>query len=163
MKGHSDVISHLQRLLNNELMARDQYFAHARQYKDWGLEALGDRMMHEMEEEAEHAQKIIDRMLFLEAEPCMNQQEDCNIASDIEEMMRCDLEVEYAVGSALKAAIKASEQVQDYITRSMLTELLDDTETDHTHWLEQQLRLIKMIGKDNYIQAQMMQKTMTDE
>ncbi|WP_086478877.1 bacterioferritin [Oceanospirillum sanctuarii] len=155
MKGNPKVLEHLQLLLNNELMARDQYMAHANQFKDWGLDKLHERLHHEMEEETEHAEAIMERMLFLEAEPDMNAQEKANVGSDVATMFRNDLQVEYDVDKALKEAIAVCEEEQDYITRKVLTQLLDDTEMDHAYWLEQQLRLIDMVGIENYIQKQM--------
>jgi len=155
MKGNAKVLEQLQILLNNELMARDQYMAHAIQFKDWGLNKLHERLHHEMEEETEHAEAIMERMLFLEAEPDINAQEKANVGADVASMFKNDLQVEYDVGQSLKDAIAICEQEQDYITRKMLIQLLDDTEMDHAYWLEQQLRLIDMIGIENYIQKQM--------
>ena len=155
MKGDPNVLSHLQKLLNCELAARDQYMAHSRIYKDMGLNALYERLNHEMEEETEHADALIERMLFLETQPDFNQQDDVNVGSDVREMIQNDLDVEYAVGKMLKEAIAVCEQAQDYDSRKILIQLLDDTEMDHTYWLEQQLRLIDTVGIQNYIQSQM--------
>ncbi len=155
MKGNQQVIEQLQTLLNGELAARDQYFAHSRIYKDWGLEKLYERLNHEMEEETEHADALIERMLFLEAKPDFSQQEEKNIGSDLVQMLQNDLDVEYSVVAALKTAIKISEDAQDYDTRKMLIVLLDDTEMDHAYWLEKQLGLIKKVGIQNYMQSQM--------
>ncbi|WP_028302796.1 bacterioferritin [Oceanospirillum maris] len=155
MKGNAKVLEQLQILLNNELMARDQYMAHAIQFKDWGLNKLHERLHHEMEEETEHAEAIMERMLFLEAEPNINAQEKANVGADVASMFKNDLQVEYDVGQSLKDAIAICEREQDYISRKMLLQLLDDTEMDHAYWLEQQLRLIDMIGVENYIQKQM--------
>lgn len=155
MKGNAKVLDHLQLLLNNELMARDQYMAHANTFKDWGLHKLHERLHHEMEEETEHAEAIMERMLFLEAQPDMNGHEDANVGNDVVSMFQNDLAVEYAVDKALKAAIAVCEEEQDYVTRQVLLQLLEDTEMDHAYWLEQQLRLIDMVGIENYIQAQM--------
>lgn len=155
MQGSKKVIEHLQHLLNGELMARDQYFSHSRQYKDMGLEKLYERLNHEMEEETEHADALIERMLFLEAQPDFNQQEKTNIGNTVPEMLANDLEVEYAVVAALKKAIAVCETEQDYDSRKMLITLLDDTEMDHAYWLEKQLRLIDSVGLQNYLQSQM--------
>lgn len=155
MKGNDRVIEQLQLLLNGELAARDQYFAHSRMYKDWGMEKLYERLNHEMEEETEHADALVERMLFLEAQPDFSQQDEKNIGSDVQEMLENDLKVEYSVVAALKTAIAICEDVQDYDTRKILVKLLDDTEMDHAYWLEQQLGLIKKIGMQNYIQSQM--------
>jgi bacterioferritin len=155
MKGNPEVISQLQKLLNGELAARDQYFTHSRMYKDWGLNKLYERINHEMQEESEHADLLIERMLFLEAEPDLGNQDKLRVGKTVEEMLKKDLEVEYEVTEALKQAIAVCEKVQDYETREMLTKLLDDTEMDHAYWLEKQLNLIQMIGLQNYLQSQM--------
>lgn len=155
MKGSTKVTDKLQILLNNELCARDQYMGHSRKYQDWGLDKLYVRLNHEMEEETEHADALIERLLFLEVEPDFTNQQKPNVGSNITEMMQNDLNVEYEVGAMLKDAIATCETEQDYDTRRILLKLLDDTEMDHTYWLEQQLRLIKMIGEQNYLQSQM--------
>ena len=154
MQGNDEVIGHLQKLLNGELAARDQYMAHSRKYRDWGLHRLYERLDHEMQEETEHADKLVERMLFLEAEPDFNQQDPARVGSTVREMLRSDLDVEYEVAAALKEAMAVCERVQDYDTREILTGLLDDTEMDHAYWLEQQLRLIDMVGEHNYVQSQ---------
>jgi bacterioferritin len=155
MKGSAKVIEQLQLLLNGELAARDQYLAHSRKFRDWGMSKLYERLNHEMEEETQHADALIERMLFLEAEPDYSQQDSKRIGSDVAEMLQNDLNVEYEVAAALKRAIEVCEQEQDYHTRQILLQLLDDTEADHAHWLEQQLGLIEKVGLENYIQSQM--------
>lgn len=155
MQGNDKVLAHLQSLLNFELTARDQYLGHSRIYKDMGLNKLYERLNHEMEEETEHADLLIERMLFLEAEPDYNQPGKANVCNSVPEMLQADLDVEYAVTAALKEAIAVCEAEQDYDSRRILCKLLDDTEMDHAYWLEQQLRLIKMIGLPNYLQSQM--------
>lgn len=155
MKGNKNVIDQLQILLNGELAARDQYFAHSRMYKDWGLNKIYERINHEMEEETEHADLLIERLLFLEAKPDFSQQEKVNIGTTVPEMLQNDLDVEYSVVKALKTAILICEQAQDYDSRAILIKLLDDTEMDHTYWLEQQLGLIDKIGLPNYLQSLM--------
>jgi bacterioferritin len=155
MKGSAKVIEQLQLLLNGELAARDQYLAHSRKFRDWGMSKLYERLNHEMEEETQHADALIERMLFLEAEPDYSQQDSKRIGSDVVEMLQNDLNVEYEVAAALKRAIAVCEQEQDYHTRQILLQLLDDTEADHAHWLEQQLGLIEKVGLENYIQSQM--------
>jgi len=155
MKGNDKVIAQLQTLLNGELAARDQYFAHSRMYQDWGLEKLYERLNHEMEEETEHADALIQRMLFLEARPDFSRQDAVNVGATVPEMLKNDLDVEYAVVAALKTAIAVCEQQRDYDSREILEKLLDDTEMDHAWWLEKQLGLIEKIGLPNYLQAQM--------
>ncbi|PHS26133.1 MAG: bacterioferritin [Methylophaga sp.] len=155
MKGNNKVTDQLQTLLNGELAARDQYFAHSRMYKDWGLEKLYERLNHEMEEETEHADLLVERLLFLEATPDFSSQDKVNVGKDVPEMLQNDLDVEYSVVKALKTAILVCEQEQDYDSRAILIKLLDDTEMDHAYWLEKQLGLINKIGLQNYLQSQM--------
>ena len=155
MKGKKEVLKQLQILLNGELAARDQYFAHSRMYKDWGLNKLYERINHEMEEETEHADALVERILFLEGEPDFSNQDKVNIGKDVAEMLSNDLEVEYSVVKTLKAAIRVCEDEQDYDSREILIKLLDDTEMDHAYWLEKQLGLIDKIGLKNYLQSQM--------
>ncbi len=155
MKGNDKVIEQLQLLLNNELGARDQYFGHSRKYKDWGLHKLYERLNHEMEEETEHADMIVERLLFLEAEPDFTKPMTPNVGNDLVTMLKNDLAVEYQVIGELKTAIEVCEQEADYDTREMLEKLLDDSEMDHAYWLEQQLGLIDKIGIQNYMQSQM--------
>ncbi|MCB1788788.1 MAG: bacterioferritin [Gammaproteobacteria bacterium] len=155
MKGSKKVIEALQGLLNGELAARDQYFIHSRMYKDWGLPALYERLNHEMQEETEHADALIERMLFLQAQPDLSTPDKLRVGSNVAEMLKNDLEVEYEVTDALKKAIRLCEKEQDYDTRMILTRLLDDTEMDHAYWLEKQLGLIDKVGLKNYLQSQM--------
>ena len=124
-------------------------------YKDWGLNKLYERLNHEMEEETEHADAIMERMLFLEAQPDMNQRDDVNVGKNVEEMLKNDLKTEYQVDKHLKDVIAICEEEQDYDTREILVKQLDDTEMDHAYWLEKQLGLIDKVGLKNYLQSQM--------
>lgn len=153
MKGDNGVIEQLNKLLGYELAARDQYFIHSEMYEDLGLKALYERLHHEMEEETEHAQRLIRRILFLEGTPDTGRA-DMMIGSDVPEMLKNDLAMELDVVGMLRDVIAYCESVNDYVSRELLEELLDDTESDHTYWLEQQLRLIDMIGLENYLQSQ---------
>ncbi|MUH71604.1 bacterioferritin [Psychrosphaera haliotis] len=155
MKGNKDVINALNGLLAFELAAMDQYFIHSRMYEDWGFTKLFERIDHEFDDEKGHASVLIERILFLEGIPNMVNRDGLYIGKDVPEMLESDLRVEYAVDKALKDAMALCEKEQDYVTRNMLQVLIDDTETDHAHWLEQQLGLIKTIGLPNYLQAQM--------
>lgn len=155
MKGQQTVIDGLNRLLANELAAMDQYFIHSRMYLDWGINKLFERIDHEFDDEKGHATAIIDRILFLEGTPDMSTRDGLVIGTDVPSMLESDLRVEYTVAALLKETIKVCEQENDYVTREMLEKLLDDTEVDHAFWLEQQLRLIKMLGLPNYLQSQM--------
>ncbi len=155
MKGNQKVIDQLQYLLESELTAFDQYFVHARMYADWGLSALDERISHEAEEERQHAQLLIDRILFLEATPDLSKRAPLKIGTDVASMLKNDLDYEYDVATKLRSVIEICEQENDYQTRQILLKLLEDTEEDHMFWLEQQLGIIEKIGIENYIQSQM--------
>ena len=155
MQGKKVVIDQLNALLAYELAAMDQYFIHSQMYQDWGFSKLYTRISHEFDDEKGHATQLIERMLFLEGTPNMVDRDGLMIGSDVPSMLKSDLRVEYAVAQALKDTISMCEKEQDYVTRDMLLTLLDDTEMDHAHWLEQQLGLIKRIGLLNYLQSQM--------
>ncbi|CZF85674.1 MULTISPECIES: bacterioferritin [Grimontia] len=155
MKGNQEIIDGLNRLLTNELSAMDQYFVHARMYEDWGMDELYERINHESEDEREHASILINRILFLEGTPDVQSREKLLIGADVEEMMQNDLKYEYMVAAELRTVIALCEEKQDYQTREILLKLLDDTESDHMYWLEKQLRLINMVGLQNYIQSKM--------
>ncbi len=154
MQGKQAIIDALNVLLANELSAMDQYFIHSRMYLDWGLHKLYERIDHEVTDEKAHASAIIERILFLEGTPDMSKRDALHIGADVPSMLQNDLNVEYSVGKLLKQTMALCEQEQDYVTRSMLQKLLDDTENDHAHWLEQQLRQIKLFGLPNYLQSQ---------
>ena len=155
MKGSDKVTAQLEKLLKSELAARDQYFTHSRMYADWGLNKLYERINHEMEEETQHADWIIQRLLFLEVQPDLSQQDPLNIGSTVPEMLQNDLDWEYQVMADLKEAMAICESEQDYQSREILQKILTDTEEDHAYWLEQQLGLIELIGLPNYLQSQM--------
>ena len=154
MKGQPEVVDYLKFLLRGELAARDQYFLHSRRYEDLGLHALHARINHEMEEETQHADALLRRILFLEGEPDMRP-DAFEPGRPGEEMLRKDLELEYKVRDHLAKGIALCEQHGDYVSRQMLVAQLQDTEEDHTRWLEQQLRLIAMVGLQNYQQSRM--------
>ena len=155
MKGSDKVISTLNQLLAGELTAMDQYFIHSRMYQDWGFEKLFERIDHEFDDEKGHAALLIERILFLEGTPDLSKRHGLNVGRDVPEMLESDLQIEYSVDKALKAAIKLCEDEQDFVSREMLEGQLKDTEEDHAYWLEQQLGLIKKVGLPNYLQAQM--------
>lgn len=155
MKGNQDIINALNGLLAYELAAMDQYFIHSRMYEDWGFTKLFERIDHEFDDEKGHASKLIERILFLEGTPDMVTRDGLHIGKTVPEMLESDLRVEYAVGQGLKDVMALCESHKDYVTKNMLQVLIDDTEVDHAFWLEQQLRLIKTIGLENYLQSQM--------
>ncbi|MEM7292174.1 MAG: bacterioferritin [Pseudomonadota bacterium] len=135
MKGKKRVIAAMNGLLAFELAAMDQYFIHSRMYDDWGLKALHDRLAHEYDDEKGHASALIERILFLEGTPDMSSRASINVGKDVPEMLLNDLKLEYAVDAALKDAIDVCEKVNDYQSRQILTQLLEDTEMDHAYWL----------------------------
>jgi bacterioferritin len=155
MQGNKNVIDGLNTLLGYELAAMDQYFVHSQMYLDWGLNKLYERINHEFDDEKGHATKLIERMLFLGGEPDMQTRVGYKAGKAVAEMLQSDLRVEYEVADKLRKVIAMCEIEKDYVTRDMLMVLLDDTEMDHAHWLEQQLGLIEMLGLSNYLQSQM--------
>lgn len=154
MQGHPQVIEKLNGLLVGELTAIDQYFIHSRMYQDWGFEKLYTQISHEMEEEKQHADLLIKRILFLEGTPDLSKREPLQVGDNVPDMLRYDLEYELKIIPQLKAVMAFCESVQDYETRDILLKLLKDTEEDHTWWLEKQLHLIQTIGLQNYLQSQ---------
>jgi bacterioferritin len=155
MKGDAKVIEYLNKLLAGELTAVDQYFTHSRMCENWGLKKLYEHIEHERTEEVGHAARLIQRMLFLEGTPDLSVREPLKIGKDVPQMLKNDLDLELSVVAALKEAIAYCETARDYETREILREMLEDTEEDHAHWLEQQLWLIEKTGLQNYLQAQM--------
>lgn len=155
MKGNAKVIDALNDLLAGELSSMDQYFIHSRMYEDWGFQKLFERIDHEFDDEKGHASLIIQRILFLGGTPNMVARAPLNIGKDVPSMLQSDLDLELKVIVNLRDVMALCEQVRDYQTRDMLQVLLDDTENDHTHWLEQQVGLIDKIGLQNYLQSQM--------
>jgi len=155
MKGNNKIIDTLNELLVDELTAMDQYFIHSRMYDDWGLTKLYERIDHEMDDEKQHADHLIKRILFLEGTPNLSQRSELNIGKDVPEMLKNDLILEQSVITALKKAIACCEQAHDYQTREILEVMLADTEEDHAYWLEKQLGLIDKVGLKNYLQSQM--------
>jgi len=155
MKGNDQVIAHLNTLLAGELSAIDQYFIHSRMYENWGFGKLYERIAHEVQDETNHADALIKRILFLEGTPDLSKRDPLHVGSTVEEMLKNDLALELQVVAHLRKVMAFCESVQDYQTREILQALLKDTEDDHTHWLEQQLGMIERIGLQNYLQSQM--------
>ena len=153
MNANPEVIDCLNALLAGELAARDQYFIHSRMYQEWHYPRLYERMNHEMEEETQHASALIERILLLGGTPMMKL-DALNIGKNPEEMLGNDLQVELSVREHLKKGIALCEKHADFVSRTILVDQLQDTEEDHAHWLEQQLRLIKETGLQNWLQSQ---------
>jgi len=155
MKGDNNILEILNSLLAGELSASDQYLIHGEMYADFGLSHLAEKSLHESEHERLHARALIQRILFLEGTPDLVKRAGLTVGNTVPEMIKADLDVEYHVVGELKKAIAACEAAQDYVSRDMLVVQLDDTEMDHAYWLEKQLRLINLVGLENYQQSQM--------
>lgn len=154
MKGDKKVIQHLNKVLLNELTAINQYFLHSRMFKNWGLKKLGDYEYHESIDEMKHADKLIERILFLEGIPNLQELGKLLIGENVEECLKCDLQLEMKAHPDLKAAIAHCEAVGDYISRELFTYILD-SEEEHIDYLETQLELIPKIGIQNFMQSMM--------
>ncbi len=154
MKGDTKVIEFLNKALENELTAINQYFLHAKMYKNWGLEKLYAKEYHESIDEMKHADKLIDRILFLEGLPNLQNIGRILIGENTPEMLACDLKLEYLAVPDLRDAILYCESVRDYVSRELFEEILENEE-EHIDWLETQLELIEKTGLPNYIQSQM--------
>ena len=155
MKGDNNILEILNSLLAGELSASDQYLIHGEMYADFGLSHLAEKSLHESEHERLHARALIQRILFLEGTPDLAKREVLTVGTTVPDMLKADLDVEYHVVGELKKAIAACEAAQDYVSMDMLVVQLDDTEMDHAYWLEKQLRLINLVGLENYQQSQM--------
>ncbi|MCW5621077.1 MAG: bacterioferritin [Burkholderiales bacterium] len=154
MKSDSKVLEYLNKVLVNELTAINQYFLHARMFRNWGFKKLDEYEYHQSLDEMKHADQLINRILFLEGLPNLQQLNKLLIGEDVADALKCDLQVEYQALPLLREAIAYCETVSDYISRELLEDILE-SEEEHVDWLETQIGLIDRTGLQNYLQSQM--------
>ena len=152
MKGDPKVIEHLNKALKNELTAINQYFLHSRMLKDWGLEKLAEKEYEESIDEMKHADQLVQRILFLEGLPNLQDLGKLMIGENVKEILEADLGMENNAIPDLREAVAHCESVGDYVSRHLFREILS-SEEEHVDWLETQLSLIEKMGLENYVQS----------
>jgi bacterioferritin len=153
MQGDARVIELLNETLKNELTATNQYWLHYRMLDNWGIRRLAEFERHESIDEMKHADRLAERILFLEGLPNFQLLGRLRIGENVEEVLRSDLDLELEAVAQLKGAIEHCESVRDYVSRDLLTEILDNEE-EHIDTLERQFDMIRNMGLQNYIQLQ---------
>ena len=153
MRGDTTVLQHLNAVLKNELTAINQYFLHARMLRHWGVTKLGGYEYNESTDEMKHADKIIERILFLDGLPNLQDLDKLLIGENVQEILTCDLQLEQNALPMLREAIAHCESVRDFVSRDLFSKILA-AEEDHVDFIETQLDLIPKIGIENYIQLQ---------
>jgi len=153
MKGDKKVIEFLNSCLKNELTAINQYFLHSRMLKDWGVSILADYEYKESIEEMEHADWLIERILFLGGLPNLQDLGKLNIGESVQEILECDLKLENIAVPVLRDAVEHAESVRDYVSRDLFAKILDNEE-EHVDYLETQFELIERIGIERYTMLQ---------
>lgn len=154
MKSDKTMIKHLNKALGNELVAINQYFLHSRMFKDRGLSKLAAKEYEESIDEMKHADKLIERVLFLDGLPNLQSLGKLFIGEHTKEMLECDLKLEMIALPDLREGIAYAESIQDYVSRELLVYILE-SEEEHVDWLETQLKLIESVGLENYHQSMM--------
>ncbi|WP_326519341.1 heteropolymeric bacterioferritin subunit Bfr [Acinetobacter sp. CAAS 2-6] len=153
MQGNRDVINQLNQVLYHQLTAINQYFLHSRMFNDWGIEKLGSAEYKESIHQMKHADKVIERILFLEGLPNLQHLGKLYIGQHTEEVLKCDVRKVKENIEALQKTIALAETQQDYVTRDLIQEILEKEE-EYWDWLETQQDLVESIGIENYIQSQ---------
>ncbi|WP_295885405.1 bacterioferritin [uncultured Thiohalocapsa sp.] len=154
MKGNQRVLAHLQRLLNGELAAADQFLVHARMFEDWGYSGLAAHTDAGLQDSRRHIDLLLRRMLFLGSAPDLAQREVMSTATAVREMLRKDVEMQYRLVEHLRVAMACCIEEHDFQTQALLAEMLCACEETHVNWLEQQLAQVEAMGLENYLARQ---------